>query len=426
MENNILQNIKSYFTDEVIDKLANHLGEDKEKVAKGVDITIPSLLLGLQSQSKEGLSSIFQSAKHLFSGFDLRDTLGKYFAKDDKGERAHFESDNIVSEIFGDKFNGVIQSISKYLGISSESVTSLFGASIPAVISGITQKGGHWDVTEVGQLLNANRSSFASVIPPGLGLGIFGSTFATADVARELNSPDPSQTTDPIVPPTSPTVVHTKQGVEGSKKGAGIWWILILVLIVALWFLFGKGCDGDNNTDTDGTSTALDSNQSANPDGSAGSNLVDVNLPDGSSLTAFSSGIEEQLLQFLQSDYKSWTDEQLKAKWFDFDNLNFETGTANVTAESQAQLENIARILRLFPDAKIKIGGYTDKRGDEAVNKRVSQERADAVKDYLAEQGLGSQVVEAEGYGSEFAQVPWDGSDKQRAKDRRVAISVRK
>ncbi len=421
MENNILQKIQSYFTDEVIDKLANYLGEDKEKITSGINIAVPSLLLGLQNQSKDGLSSIFQSAKHLFSGFDLHDILGKYFSKDDSGERAHFESDNIASEIFGDKFNGITQAISKHLNISSESVNSLFGASVPAVIAGITQKGGHWDVAEIGQLLNSSRASFAAAIPPSLGLGAFGSMFAKADVAKELNSPINSQATAP-----TPAMVHTKQGAQQAKKGAGIWWILILIIIAALWFLFGRGCDRGDTTNPDGANTTLDSSRNAPSDSIATPNMVDVKLPDGKSLQAFSSGIEEQLVQFLQSDYKTWTDDQLKEKWFDFDNLNFETNTTTITAASEVQLQNIARILQLFPDAKIKIGGYTDKTGDEAINKSVSQQRADAVKNYLEKEGLGSQVVGAEGYGSEFAQAAWDAPDKERAKDRRVAISVRK
>lgn len=423
MESNILQNIQSYFTDEVIGKLANHLGEDKQKIIKGVNIVVPSLLLGLQNQSKDGLSSIFQSAKHLFASFDPHDALGKYFSKDDRGERAHFESDNIASEIFGDKFDGISQSIGKYLNMSPQSVSSLFGASIPAVISGITQKGGHWDVAEVGQLLQANRSSFASVIPAGLGLGVFGSVFAKADVAKELGGPDKNQTSS-----SSPkqTTMSTNQGRDRAPKGAGMWWILILVLIAALWFLFGKGCGGNKTSISETANASLDSNRNTKPDSSASSHLIDVTLPDSSSLQVFPSGIEEQLLQFLQSDYKSWTDDQLKEKWFDFDNLNFETGTANVTSESQVQLQNIAHILRLFPDAKIKIGGYTDRTGDEAINKKLSQERADAVKNYLDKEGLSLQVVGAEGYGSDFARAAWDAPNKERAKDRRVAISVRK
>lgn len=421
MENNLLQNIKAYFTDDVINKLANHLGEDKEQIRKGVDIAVPSLLLGLQSKNQDGLSSILQSAKHLFSGFDLHDTLGKYFSKDDQGERAHFENDNLTGAIFGDKLSGILQSVGKYLGMNTQSVSALFGASVPAVISGITSKGGHWDVKEIAQQLSSSRSTIASAIPPGLGLGAFGSIFATADVAKELHSPDPSR---PIA--TTPTMVHSKETVDNTKKSAGFWWILIPVIALALWFLFSKSCSSKTDSDSNTTGTTLDSNLTTGGSLSGEITLVDVVLPDGNSLKVNASGIEDQLVQFLQSDYKSWTDDQLKSKWFDFDNLNFETGTANVTPESQGQLENIGRILKLFPDVKIKIGGYTDKRGDEALNKQLSQQRADAVKDYLDKQGLSSQVVGAEGYGSEFATVAWDASDKERAKDRRVAISVRK
>lgn len=424
MENNLLHNIRSYFTDEVMNKLATHLGENKEQIHKGIDIVVPSLLLGLQSRNNDGLSSILQSAKHLFSNFDMHDTLGRYFAHDDRGERAHFESDNLVGEIFGDKLQGIIQSISKYLGMKPESIHSIFGASTPAVISGITSKGGHWDTHEIAQQLNSNRSSFASAIPAGLGLGTFGTMFANADTARELQSPDPNRPSETATT-SSKTIVHTKEAVQASK-GTGWRWIIILIAGIALWIIIGRSCgtDKDSASETRGVDTTM--NNSTVDSMNSISTLIDAQLPDGKAFKAYSSGIEEQLIQFLQSDYKSWTDEQLAAKWFDFDNLNFDTETANISPSSRAQLDNIVNILRAFPDAKIKIGGYTDRRGDEAINKRVSQERADAVNEYLNSQGVGSQVVGAEGYGSEFAQAAWDASDKERAKDRRVSLSVRK
>src|SRR5690606_39292446 len=84
-----------------------------------------------------------------------------------------------------------------------------------------------------------------------------------------------------------------------------------------------------------------------------------------------------QLIAFLQWDYKNMSDSELENKWFDFDNLNFETNTAIVTEDSRQQLDNIAAILRMFPDAKIKIGGYTDRTGDENINEKISEERAE-------------------------------------------------
>ncbi len=61
-------------------------------------------------------------------------------------------------------------------------------------------------------------------------------------------------------------------------------------------------------------------------------------------------------------------------------------------------------ILKAYPKAKIKIGGYTDKTGDAAVNKKLSNERAQTVAAALKADGsVAAQVKGAEGYGSEFA-----------------------
>ncbi|MGN0002287.1 MAG: OmpA family protein [Sphingobacterium composti] len=434
MESNLLNNVKSYFTTEVINKLGANLGESPDAIQKGLDLSIPSLLLGMQGKSGDGLSSILTSAQHLFGSFDFNNLFGNFFGTPAGTDNSKFETQNLLTSIFGERLPTVVSSIASYLGIRNESVLGILGASLPAVISGITSKGAHWDASSIGSLLSANKSSFAAALPTGLGLGAFGSLFAQADHPAELpNEPihEQSITDSPMVeqlPPRKPEVVHTQERVEEEKKGAGFWWILIPLLLIGLWFLLGRGCDGDtkenvlrdsiNNADTTATIT--------NPLTQSERQQIDVKLPDGASLKAYPAGIEENLIAFLQTDYKSLSDDQLKDKWFDFDNLNFETGTAIVMPESQQQLENIASILRLFPDAKIKIGGYTDRTGDEAVNERISEERAEAVKTFLESKGLGSQVTDAEGYGSEFATVPAEASDAERAKDRRVAVSVRK
>nr|WP_286863294.1 MULTISPECIES: OmpA family protein [Sphingobacterium] len=148
-------------------------------------------------------------------------------------------------------------------------------------------------------------------------------------------------------------------------------------------------------------------------------------LPNGGKLAAFKSGIEERLVQFLKSDYKSLGEDSLKNTWFDFDNLNFETRTAKVLPESQVQLSNLAEILKAFPAANVKIGGYTDKTGNEDFNKKLSLDRANAVKDYLDKAGLSKQVVGAEGYGSQFAKYAADAPETDRILDRHVSVSVR-
>ncbi len=117
--------------------------------------------------------------------------------------------------------------------------------------------------------------------------------------------------------------------------------------------------------------------------------------------------------------------DSLKNRWFDFDNLNFKTGSAELTTESQKQIDNISAILKAYPAVKLKIGGYTDKVGDEAINKKLSGDRAKSVKAALAKAGVGAQITDAEGYGSAFAKHPADAPESERMTDRHVSVSVR-
>lgn len=155
--------------------------------------------------------------------------------------------------------------------------------------------------------------------------------------------------------------------------------------------------------------------------------LTEVSLPDGTKLQAYPGGIEDQLIKFIESDeYKNGTADSLKDKWFSFDDLNFKFGTTELVPESKRQLDNIVAILKAFPAVKIKIGGYTDKKGDDAVNKKLSDDRAKAVKTALEKAGVGAQVPEAEGYGEEFATVPETAGDKERETDRKTSVRLLK
>jgi outer membrane protein OmpA-like peptidoglycan-associated protein len=115
-----------------------------------------------------------------------------------------------------------------------------------------------------------------------------------------------------------------------------------------------------------------------------------------------------------------------KDLWFDFDDINFEFGSATITAESQRQVKNIAEIVKAYPKLKLKIGGYTDKTGDAAINKKLSQDRADNVTAAIVAAGANAaQLEKAEGYGSEFAKFAADAPDEERKADRRISVSVR-
>src|SRR5437667_437728 len=105
---------------------------------------------------------------------------------------------------------------------------------------------------------------------------------------------------------------------------------------------------------------------------------------------------------------------------------NYNTNSAEITDSSMQQIKNIAAILKAYPNVKIKIGGYTDKTGDEIFNLRLSNARANAVLAALKKAGVSeTQLAGAEGYGSQFAKAAMNAPDAEKQKDRRISINVR-
>ncbi len=447
MENSLLTTARSYFNDQVFDNLAAKHGESADNVRKGLDAVIPSLFLGLQSKSPSEQSGIIDVLKQYFSQINFFD-LSSLWNRGDQDPADAEKSSHLISSIFGGGLDQVIATVSGFLHTSGGSVMQLLKTALPGVVGALTQNGTDWDSSRISSLLDNNKSDFLAALPSGLNLGALGSSLLSQPNVVEgrpvvpVSDPEPIIdpvkdviVDDPIVPPVTRTanrvedrpVAHVP---EERKKGGGLWWLLIPLLLLLLWFLFGKGCSRENETttttDTIPSAVApVDTVEEIITETPVRESIM-VTLPDNSTINAYKGGIEDQLVAFLNSDYKQISDDDLKNRWFDFDNLNFETGTSKITAESQTQLQNLAAILKVFPDVKVKIGGYTDKTGDEAFNKKLSGERADAVKAALTNMGVGDRVVETEGYGSSLAKFEANAPESDRIKDRRVSISVRK
>jgi len=214
------------------------------------------------------------------------------------------------------------------------------------------------------------------------------------------------------------------------KKDGGLGLLLPLLLLALLsagvYYLFGTGGSKESE---EHAPAGIEVKHDAAPEKpvmmETTKESLKVKLINGTEIDAYKGGIEDKLVAFLNTDYKALGADSLKNIWFDFDNLNFKTGSAELTAESQKQVDNMTAILKAYPAVKLKIGGYTDKVGDETANKKLSGDRASAVKAALDKAGVGAQITDAEGYGSAFAKHPADASESERVRDRRVSVSVR-
>jgi outer membrane protein OmpA-like peptidoglycan-associated protein len=103
--------------------------------------------------------------------------------------------------------------------------------------------------------------------------------------------------------------------------------------------------------------------------------------------------------------------------------VNFEFNSATLTSESRPLLDAVAADLKAHPQLKVELEGHTDSVGNDAYNMKLSQRRAEAVRDYLISQGASSANLTARGYG-ESRPIADNKTESGRAENRRVAMSV--
>lgn len=495
MSLNIIDLIKGQLGAGLVSQVATKLGESESGIAKAISGLLPSVLGGLIEQSKDAsvLDGILESSK---SGL-----LGNLL----EGSNSPLVS-GIVSKIFGDKANGIIEAISSFSGIGSGSVSSLLNLVTGATVGSVGKFAldNNLDRSNISSLLESQKDSISGLVPSGLSLGalgfgsflgnsdngsvidtvvdsakdLLGSAENTLDSAIDTAKDSASAVAGAVgaaagsavdsvssvidsakdtvgsvadnVADTASSAINTAKdsvssaassavdSVENATKNGGLGsilkWILPLALLLfAGWYLFKMSKDKAADALNSNNSAVVDS---TNANGSENDTLSTSGLTttleeiefNGTKLKGLSGGLEQQLISFLKDgSYANATNEQLKEKWFTFDNVKFVFGKSDeITQESQGQLQNLATILKAYPDAKIKIGGYTDKKGNDEGNLKLSQVRADFIKAELTKLGVGSQIVAAEGYGEKFATVDENASDEEREADRKMSIRFEK
>lgn len=111
------------------------------------------------------------------------------------------------------------------------------------------------------------------------------------------------------------------------------------------------------------------------------------------------------------------------AKTFVLENCNFETGKANLAAESYTVLDELVAYLKRKEDQRIEIGGHTDNVGTATNNLKLSAERARAVMAYLISRGIDENRLEAKGYGMTDP-IEENTTAEGRAQNRRTEVKI--
>lgn len=424
MSFDLLESAKSIFNSSVVSQASSQLGESEGGIQKALSGIVPVVLTGLLNKAGSGgdAGGLLNMIKGVAGDANPSAVAG---ALQSGGGGLLAKGGDLLRSLFGDKVSSIIGMLSSFAGIKESSASTLLQTATPATLGAAGQYAAQNNLTPNSFLsfLNTQKDSILNAVPGGLNLASTLGLSSLGDLSKKLGG---------IAAGIGGAGLGAATAAANTvKQGGGRWiWslLLLLVAIILLWYLM-RGCGGNKPestavTDSITTSQLADSAAAHVTEGGPVVNRenIQVTLPDGSVLQAYKGGIEDQLVTFLKDDSRPAG----KDVWFDFDNLNFKTGSAEITPESMQQVKNIAAILRAFPKSKIKIGGYTDRTGDSTQNLKLSQERATAVETALKNEKTDmKQLLGAEGYGSQFAKAAANAPDEERRKDRHISVSVR-
>jgi len=110
-------------------------------------------------------------------------------------------------------------------------------------------------------------------------------------------------------------------------------------------------------------------------------------------------------------------------KNFTLDNVFFDSGKSTLRAESAKELNELAEYMTLKKNLVIEIAGHTDNVGAPEANQKLSEDRANAVKQYLLNKGIAGERVVAKGYGDTMPLAD-NNSSAGKQKNRRTEVHV--
>ncbi|MCX2450175.1 OmpA family protein [Pedobacter sp. PLR] len=427
---NLIEMLKNEVSGGVISSLSQKAGVTEDQVKTGFSAGIPAVLAGILKNGAGGglLDSILPGLTGSAATNSPDDLLnGSSDSLLEKGK-------SMLGSLFGNDSGSVTSAVSTATGLPEGKSAGLLAMIVPLVTGLISKlmasKG--WSVSDLLGKIFESKSEIAAALPPGLS-----STLGIANIKLpNVGIPDAPQ-----VEMHRASAIPSGRVPDKNTGGGFIKWLLpLIVVIVALWWMLGKkGCNETSVTSTvDSVTTSIDTmggkvggvvdatvttvEGKLNEAGDYVKNLGEKmtrKLPDGKEISIAENSVENRLIVFIEAKDKPVD----KTTWFTFDRLYFEPGKSTLKPESQEQLNNIAAILVAYPVVTLKLGGYTDSTGDAAVNKRISNERANTAKNELVKLGIDQKRLEAEGYGAEHP-IASNDTPEGRAQNRRIDIRV--
>jgi outer membrane protein OmpA-like peptidoglycan-associated protein len=392
MATNLLDMLKGALGSDVVSQAAKYLGESEGATQSAVGALLPALLGGMakKAASPAGAADLLRSLTSADVDTSLLGNLAGVFAGGDRTNSLMKLGGSVLSGLFGDKTGALTNAISSITGMKSSSVASLLSLVAPAVFAlakrYVSQN--NLDAGGLAKLLLGQKDALASALD--------------SRVTSALGWGSPASFASALAPSSAAAPMSAEASGRSGMRRILPWIVAAIVALALLSML--RNCGKPVEKPVAPVPSAA---------------VKEILLPDGTKISVRESGFLDQLVVYLnRGDAAAGTA-------FVADAINFETGSATLTADSADQIGHVAAVLAAFPNVAISVEGHTDNTGDAAANKTLSEQRATAVRQALVDKGVGADRVAAAGFGPEKP-VASNDTEEGKAQNRRVEIIVTK
>ena len=383
---NLVELAKGYLTPSIIQKAGSFVGESESATQKAMDAIVSTLIAALANHAStsggaEKLSRILDTGKYDGSALN---NLGTLFSGGETTQKAVAEGKDVLSSLFGSKTEGLVDQMARFAGLRTGSAASLLALAVPLILNLLGRQRATigQSPTALASLLGEQKSFLAGLLPTGI------ASFLGWSGYERARQPEPA-----YVEP---------------KRETPSWLMPLLILsgivLVALAWLLSR------------PSPVSEIPVATRP----AAKMTDLSLPGGMKVSVPEGSFNYSLHQWLAG-----TSDTTVPKRFVFDNLNFETGSTKLTPESAPTVESLVVILKAYPNVAVRLEGHTDSTGDADANKKLSLDRAIAVREIMIARGIADARIGTDGYGPEKPIAP-NETEEGRAKNRRTELVVEK
>ena len=420
----MLDSFRELASPAILSILTRQTNESESAVSRAFSAAIPAIGATIANRSDDSgfMKELTDLAARTAADPDPLKTITRLASSGGTGIDTTTTTGGFLSSLFGHNLSSMVDSISNYAGIRGSSAASILSVCAPLVLGylGRMMRSDNLTTAGLADRLRGHRNQLASAVPLGFEMPEF---FHTPDRAARTAVDEDVRRVRSREADTSWTVpVLALLGLLG--LGGLIYWASHQPVVEVSRVEETRPMLPSRSPLPATPAIPAPSNPvgttgmmpSVGTSGMAPGKLTRT-LPGNVIVTIPPGSAEDRLYSYLSSSGAGGT-------VITVDRIKFGSGSAMLPPEARDQIDNIAVILKAYPDAIVTVAGYTDSEGNEHANMALSKARADAVAGRIVAKGVASDRVHSEGFGSQKA-VGDNATDSGRAENRRVTLEVK-